>query len=109
MATRRQRENILKHVLKAAGDTPLARLTGTVIEAGRDRRAKDTPFQARHFLDTMRGLFRWAAKAKLVKADPTVGVEDPIMPKTSGFPPWTEEALRRMSVVGRSGHGNVCG
>ena len=34
--------------------------------AGRDRRA-NTPAQARNFLDAMRGLFRWAARAKLVK------------------------------------------
>jgi hypothetical protein len=39
----------------------------------------------------MRGLFRWAVKAQIVKADPTVGVEDPIFPKTEGFPVWTEE------------------
>ena len=39
----------------------------------------------------MRGLFRWAVKAKLVKADPTISVDGPIMPKTEGFPAWTEE------------------
>jgi len=38
----------------------------------------------------MRGLFRWAAKAKLAK-DPTIGVEDPARPKTQGFVPWTED------------------
>jgi integrase len=27
----------------------------------------------------------------MVKADPTIGVEDPIFPKTEGFPVWTEE------------------
>ena len=90
LATRRQRENIFEQVLASAGDKPIAQITTEAIAAGRDRRAK-TPFQARHFLDTMRGLFRWAVKAKLVKADPTVGVEDPTMPKTEGFPVWTEE------------------
>jgi integrase len=90
LATRRQRENIFKQVLATAGDQPIARITTATIAAGRDRRAK-TPFQARHFLDTMRGLFRWAAKAKMVKSDPTVGVEDPSMPKTQGFPVWTED------------------
>jgi integrase len=90
LATKRQRENILKQVLASAGDKPIARITTDTIAAGRDRRIK-TPFQARHFLDTMRGLFRWAAKAKLVKADPTAGVEDPAVPKTEGFPVWTEE------------------
>jgi integrase len=38
----------------------------------------------------MRGLFRWAAKAKLAH-DPTVGVDDPARPKSDGFRPWTEE------------------
>ena len=90
LATRRQRENILKRVLATAGDKPVARITTEVIAAGRDRRNK-TPFQARHFLDTMRGLFRWAAKAKMIRFDPTVGVEDPSMPKTEGFPVWTED------------------
>src|SRR5262245_55551576 len=58
-ATRRQRENIFKHVLKSAGQQPFARITTTAILAGRERRAA-TPAQARNFLDAMRGLFRWA-------------------------------------------------
>jgi integrase len=89
-ATRRQRENILKQILASAGDKPISRITTDTISAGRDRRIK-TPFQARHFLDTMRGLFRWAAKAKVVKTDPTAGIEDPPMPKSEGFPTWTED------------------
>jgi integrase len=89
LATRRQRENILKHVLDKAGRQPIARITKASIVAGRDRRTR-TPFQARHFLDTMRGLFRWAVEAELVKSDPTLGVRDPTMPKTNGFEPWTE-------------------
>jgi hypothetical protein len=56
LATRRQRENIVKHVLESAGNQPVSRITKAHIVAGRDRRAKDAPFQARHFLDTMRGL-----------------------------------------------------
>ena len=47
--------------------------------------------QARHFLDAMRGLFRWALKAGLVKADPTVGVDNPPRKSGEGFIPWTEE------------------
>jgi integrase len=58
--------------------------------AGRERRAK-TPSQARNFLDAMRGLFKWAARAKMVKADPTIGVENPPPKKSDGFLPWTEE------------------
>jgi integrase len=87
MATRRQRENILEQVIETSGDKPIGAANQAAIEAGRDRR---TPHQGRHFLDTMRGLFRWAAKAKHSK-DPTLGVEDPARPKSDGFRPWTEE------------------
>jgi integrase len=90
LATRRQRENILKHVLESAGRQPLNKITRATIVAARDRR-NATPFQARHFLDTMRGIFRWAVEAGLVKIDPTAGVADPAMPKNDGFPPWSED------------------
>jgi integrase len=90
IATRRQRENIFLHVIASAGDKPFARITAEVIEAGRERRAK-TPAQARNFLDAMRGLFKWAVKAKFVKADPTNGIENPPRKKGDGFLPWTEE------------------
>ncbi len=88
LATRRQRENIFAQVLKTAGDTPVARITRASIVAGRDRRS---PHQGRHFLDAMRGLFRWALDADLAKINPTVGVTDPPRPKSDGFPPWSEE------------------
>jgi integrase len=91
LATRRQRENILKHVLESAGRQPIDKITKATIVAGRDRRAKDTPFQARHFLDTMRGFFRWAIEAGLAKVDPTAGVSDPSFPTSEGFPIWTED------------------
>lgn len=89
-ATRRQRENIFVHVLETAGTKPFAKITAATIAAGRERRAK-TPAQARNFLDAMRGLFRWAVNAGMVKTDPTVGVENPPRPRGDGFIPWTEE------------------
>src|SRR6516165_9323035 len=89
-ATRKQRENILRQVLAAAGDQPFARISIATITAARDRRA-GTPFQARHFLDTLRGIFRWALEAGLIKIDPTVGVRNPPRPKGDGFIAWTEE------------------
>jgi hypothetical protein len=46
-------------MLSTAGNTPLVRIDKRSILAGRERRA-ETPSQARHFLDTMRGLFAWA-------------------------------------------------
>lgn len=39
----------------------------------------------------MRGLFRWAFKADLVKIDPTAGIENPRRKKGAGFIPWTED------------------
>jgi integrase len=92
LATRRQRENIFAHVLGAAGKEPFAQITTATLMAGRDRRA-NTPAQARNFLDAMRGLFRWAVKAKLVKSDPTVGVDNPPRPKTGGFEVWSEDDI----------------
>jgi integrase len=92
LATRRQRENIFRQVIKSAGDQPIARITTATILAGRDRRSK-TPFQARHFLDAMRHLFSWAAKAQMVKTNPTIGVDRPRLPKGDGFQVWTEEDI----------------
>jgi integrase len=90
LATRRQRENIFLQVQKSAGTEPFAKITTATIIAGRERRAK-TPHQARHFLDAMRGLFRWAVKAQMLKSDPMLGVDNPPRPKGDGFIPWTEE------------------
>src|SRR5262249_31384161 len=87
--TRRQRENIFRQLLETAGDKPFARIDAATVNAGLERRAK-TPFQARHFLDTMRGLFRWAKKAGLVKVDPTTDVDAPRRKQGPGYPTWTE-------------------
>jgi hypothetical protein len=93
-ATRRQRENIFLHVIETAGDKPFAKITPEVIMAGRERRAS-TPAQARNFLDAMRGLFRWATEAKLVKHDPTLEVRNPPRKASDGFIPWTEEHVAK--------------
>ena len=89
-ATRKQRENILVHVLETAGDKPFAKITKATIIAGCERRSK-TPAQARHFLSTVRSLFRWATKTGLTRIDPTTGVERPRPKKSDGFIVWTEE------------------
>ena len=60
-ATRRQRENIFLHVLERLAPSHTPRSPDTIM-AGRERRVQ--PAQGRHFLDAMRGLFRWAFKAK---------------------------------------------
>lgn len=89
--TRRQRQNIMIGVLKQSGDIAAARITTEKIIDGRDSRS---PSMGRHFVNTMRGLFSWAAAAKLVPADPTKGVEVK-KPPTDGFAIWTDEEIDR--------------
>jgi integrase len=91
IATRRQRENIMRVVLTTGGDQPLSRITGRAITQGIERRK---PYQARHFVDTMHGMFKWAVAAEHVRSDPTVG-KAVAKPKTKGFPVWTEQELEQ--------------
>lgn len=93
-ATRKQRENIMKHVLESSGKAPFKAITKAHIVDGRERRAK-TPAQARNFLDAVRGLFRWALEAQLVDADPTSGVKNPKHPKNAGFPAWNDADVEK--------------
>lgn len=88
-ATRKQRGCIFLGVLKTVADAPYADITRRHIIAGRERR-RATPYQARHFVDTMRGLFRWAVEAEHLTDDPTLGVKSP-SPKTEGHHTWTPE------------------
>jgi integrase len=90
-ATRRQRENIMRQVLKTGGNVPLSSITGKAIEYGIQRRK---PYAARHFVDTLHGMFKWAVKAQHVTTDPTTG-RSVAKPKTKGFPVWTEDELER--------------
>lgn len=89
-STRRARENIFKGVMQSAGADQFAHIGKQEIVAGKDRR-RETPAQARNFLDAMRGLFGWALEANHVKADPTVGVSNPERRETGGFKAWFEE------------------
>jgi integrase len=91
--TCKQRENIMMHVIRSAGDKPLSVIDKVAVIDGIDRRAA-TPFQAKNFLTTMRGLFEWAFAKNLVSLDPTAGVKVE-RPKTNGFPVWTEEDIEK--------------
>src|SRR5450830_209310 len=82
MATRRQRENIFKGIIEKAGGAPYRAVSRKSVTEGRDRRSA-TPAQARNFLDAMRGLFRWALGADMVKVDPTAGVSNPKRTKSA--------------------------
>jgi integrase len=86
-ATQRQRQNMLAHIIKAAGNRSFTEITGASLEAARDRRSAA---QGRKFLDVMRGLFRWAVRAGIAKIDPTVGIPTPAA-KTTGFHVWSED------------------
>lgn len=89
-ATRKQRENIMLHVLKANGSEPFVAIASEDITAGLDRRS-DTPSAARNFLDTMRGLFQWAKSRRHIRVDPTKDVKPPRRRKGAGFAAWTQE------------------
>jgi integrase len=91
MATRKQRENIMRQIIKTSGNQPLSKITGKAIEQGIERRK---PYAARHFVDTLHGMFKWAVKAQHVASDPTAG-RGVAKPKTKGFPVWTEEELEQ--------------
>jgi hypothetical protein len=94
-ATRKQRENIYRAVIKTAGTTPLRDIAEETIRAGRERRAA-TPHSANNFLKSMRGFFGWAVENKLVTVDPTKGVKMLAGPNDAdGFHTWTQDELDR--------------
>lgn len=88
-ATRKQRSNILKHVLEGAGGIEIAKIGRADIVAGRDRR-QATPSQANNYLNTMRAVFTWAVEEGHMTADPSEGVKVIGRPKSGGFTAWTE-------------------
>ncbi len=91
MATRKQRERIMRQVIKIGGNQPLSKITPGAIQKGIEKRK---PYAARHFVDTMRGMFKWAIGAQHVKTDPTAG-KAVAKPKTKGFAVWTEDELEQ--------------
>ena len=107
-ATKKQRENILRQVIASAGEQPFAKITTATIAAGRDRRA-GTPFQARHFLDTVRGLFRWAVDARLVKTDPTAGIRILPGPRVTVSSLGLRTTSPPTRSTGQSAHDSECG
>lgn len=90
-ATRKQRENIMLHVLAKSGDRAVEEIDEAAIRAGREKR-QATPAAANNFLKTMRALFRWAREEQLVDVDPAKDVKF-IKFKTRGFTPWTMDDI----------------
>jgi integrase len=91
-ATRRQRENIFSRINKSIPDLALRDVDKSLIIRTRDDK-RDTPSEANNFLDAMRGLFKWAVDADLVRNNPTSGIKNLKRPKTEGFRQWTEEEI----------------
>jgi integrase len=89
-ATRRQRENIMKHVLEKAGKAPLEEIDKSSIVDGREHR-KETPSQANNYLAALNGLFSWAVEADFLKTNPCEGVKTIKRPRSRGFPEWSVE------------------
>lgn len=92
-ATRRQRINVMKRILAENPDLAFADVERKHVLAGIDRR-RETPAAARHFLETLRSLFRWAVNAELAAIDPTDKVKTP-RNKGGGYHVWTEEECRQ--------------
>lgn len=99
--TRRQRENILLHILENNGDLPFDQVDELAILQGRERRAT-TPSAANNYLKVMRALFGWAKEMRHIKIDPSVDVKF-IVNKTDGHEPWNAddvEAYRGRWAIG---------
>lgn len=92
-ATKRQRENIFKHLIAKAGTLTYQSLTKKSIEASMVAR-EETPAAARHLLEAIRGMMKFAVKAEYVDHDPTDGIDTPRR-KSDGFHSWTEEECDR--------------
>lgn len=90
-ATRKKRDQIFNQAIKVAGKYPARSIDKAVIEEGRDKRK---PFQARHFVHTMRSLFQWAIDSKLLEDDPTSGVAV-TKPNKAGIKPWTDADIAK--------------
>jgi len=93
-STKKQRENIMKHVLASAGGIPVEHITKAIVLAGRESRQK-TPSQANNYLNCLRSLFAWAVENDFMPANPTDGVKNLSRPKSGGFPEWTEEDVAK--------------
>jgi integrase len=101
--TQRTRRNILENFRTAHGDKPLFRadtngrrtmlLTREHMQRIVNEKAT-TPFAQRNFLNTVRAMFKWAAKEGRVPDDPTLGVTRERI-KTAGYKTWSEDHIAR--------------
>lgn len=85
--TKRQRENIFQRVLKESADLQISEIDRSMIAASRDKMSG--PGAAKHLVQSLRGLFKWAVDVGRLDADPTEGVKVS-RPKSEGFHVWTD-------------------
>jgi integrase len=102
--TQRTRRNILENFRQAHGDKPLFRLGANGQRAMLLTREHvqrivnekvGTPFAQRNFLNTLRAMFRWAAKEGRIPDDPALGVTREKV-KTTGYKTWSEDHIARL-------------
>jgi integrase len=86
-ATRRGRGNMLDRIIAKAGDMPAVEVDRAMVAAGRD--AMSGPGAGKTFIDTLRGLYRWALETGHADDDPTAGVKRPDT-SSEGHETWTE-------------------
>lgn len=89
--TRKQRGPILKHLEETNGDIPYTSINRAKVEEGMMARTEN---QARHFYDTVRGLFKWAVENEHHDRNPTDGIK---VKKDSGegHLPWPIELIEQ--------------
>jgi integrase len=101
--TKRTRKNILENFRAAHGDKPLFQIDRTgqrIMLLTRERMQRfvnekaATPFAQRNFLNTLRAMFRWAAKEGRIPDDPTLGVTREKV-KSTGYKTWSEDHIAR--------------
>lgn len=92
-ATQGARRNILKVMLRTAGDVRVADIGEEEIRAARDRRS-ETPAAANTFLKAMSHLFAFAIEYKHATKNPVDGVTR-LSSKTTGHHTWTEAEINR--------------
>jgi len=105
--TKRTRRNILENFREAHGDKPLYRtesggrrimlLTREHVQRIVNEKAA-TPFAQRNFLNTLRAVFKWAAKEGRIPDDPTLGVSREKV-KTTGYKTWSEDQIVRFEAT----------
>jgi integrase len=101
--TRRTRRSILENFREQHGDKPVFRIgpsgqrTMMLTREHVQRIVNDkanTPFAQRNFLNTLRAMFKWAAKEGRIPDDPTLGVTREKV-KTTGYKTWSEDHIAR--------------